>query len=147
MREARWAALTGQSPPAPLLDVGQRTLSPEWGDLCRLVGAVPQLCRTYWPKAKEKVERGDREIEQSFMAWLTGEVLPPLPSSYQRLRDHLAYVQISAAAEHLADELDRGIKQNLSAAQVLEQFLAIEIEATRERRQRRRQRSARYRDA
>jgi hypothetical protein len=77
------------------------------------------------------------------MAWLTGEVLPPLPSSYQRLRDHLAYVQMSAAAEHL----DRGIKQNLSAAQVLEQFLAIEIEATRERRQRRRQRFARYRGA
>jgi hypothetical protein len=50
------------------------------------------------------------------MAWLTGEVLPPLPSSYQRLRDPLAYVQMSAAAEHLADELDRGIKQNLSAA-------------------------------
>ena len=135
MREARWAALTGQSPPAPVLDVGQRTLSPECVDLCRLVGAVPQLCRPYWPKAKEKVERVDREIEQSFMACLTGEVLPPLPSSYQRLRDHLA------------DELDRGIKQNLSAAQVLEQFLAIEIEATRERRQRRRQRSARYRDA
>ncbi len=108
-----------------------------------LPGTVPQLCRPYWPKAKERVKRVDREIVQSFMAWLTGEVLPPLPSSYQRLRDHLAYVQMSAAAEHL----DRGIKQNLSAAQVLEQFLAIEIEATRERRQRRRQRFARYRGA
>jgi hypothetical protein len=34
----------------------------------------------------------------------------PEPSSYQRLREHLAYLQMSAAAEHLAAELDRGIK-------------------------------------
>jgi hypothetical protein len=29
------------------------------------------------------------------------------PSAYQRLREHLAYLEMSAAAEHLADELDR----------------------------------------
>jgi DNA replication protein DnaC len=68
----------------------------------------------------------------------------PEPSSYQRLREHLAYLQMSAAAEHLAAELDRGIKEKLSATQVLDQLLAIEVEATRERRQRGRLRFARY---
>jgi len=66
------------------------------------------------------------------------------PSSYQRLREHLAYLQMTAAAEHLAVELDRGLQEKLSATQVLEQLLAIEVEATRERRQRGRLRFARY---
>ena len=66
------------------------------------------------------------------------------PSSYQRLREHLAYLQMTAAAEHLAVELDRALKEKLSATQVLEQLLAIEVAATRERRQRGRLRFARY---
>ena len=65
------------------------------------------------------------------------ELLPAAPQ-------HLAYLQMSAAAEHLAAELDRGIKEKLSATQVLEQLLAIEVEATRQRRQRSRLRFARY---
>jgi hypothetical protein len=36
------------------------------------------------------------------------------PSAYQRLREHLAYLEISAAAEHLADELDRGTREQAS---------------------------------
>jgi len=68
----------------------------------------------------------------------------PEPSSYQRLREHLAYLQMTAAAEHLAVELDRALKEKLSATQVLEQLLAIEVAATRERRQRGRLRFARY---
>jgi DNA replication protein DnaC len=51
---------------------------------------------------------------------------------------------MTATAEHLAAELDRGIKEKLSATQVLEQLLAIEVTATRERRQRGRLRFARY---
>ena len=36
------------------------------------------------------------------------------PSAYQRLREHLAYLEMSAAAEHLADELDRGMREKAS---------------------------------
>jgi hypothetical protein len=56
------------------------TLSPEWVDLCELLGTVPRLCRPYRAKTKGKVERVNREIEQSFLAWLTGEVLPLRPT-------------------------------------------------------------------
>jgi hypothetical protein len=56
------------------------TLSPEWVDLCGLLGTVPRLCRAYRPQTKGKVERVNREIEQSFLAWLTGARLPPRPT-------------------------------------------------------------------
>ncbi len=65
------------------------TLSPEWVDLCGLLGTVPRLCRAYRPQTKGKVERVNREIEQSFLAWLTGAVLPPRPTilDYDRLAE------------------------------------------------------------
>jgi transposase len=65
------------------------TLSPEWVDLCGLLGTVPRLCRPYRPKTKGKVERVNREIEESFLAWLTGQVLPPRPTilDYDRLAE------------------------------------------------------------
>jgi DNA replication protein DnaC len=66
------------------------------------------------------------------------------PSAYQRLRDHLAYLEMSAAAKHLADELDRGTREQASATQVLERLMAIEADATRARRLRGRLRFARY---
>jgi len=44
-------------------------------------------------------------------------------TSYQRLREHLAYLGMTAAAEHLSAELDRGLKDKLSATQVLESLL------------------------
>ena len=66
------------------------------------------------------------------------------PSAYQRLREHLAYLEMTAAAEHLADELDRGMREKASATQVLERLLALEAEATRARRLRGRLRFARY---
>jgi DNA replication protein DnaC len=65
-------------------------------------------------------------------------------TSYQRLREHLAYLQMTAAAEHLATELDRGLREKASATQVLERLLAIEAEETRARRRRARLRFARY---
>ena len=46
-------------------------------------------------------------------------------TSYQRLREHLAYLGMTAAAEHLSIELDRAHKEKLSATQVLESLLDI----------------------
>ena len=57
-------------------------------------------------------------------------------TSYQRLREHLAYLGLGAAAEHLAAELDRSLAERTSPTQVLERLLALEVEATRSRRQR-----------
>lgn len=65
-------------------------------------------------------------------------------SSYQRLREHLAYLGMTAAAEHLSLELDRALKDKLSATQVLESLLEIEVQATRARRLRGRLRFAHY---
>ena len=65
-------------------------------------------------------------------------------TSYQRLREHLGYLEMTTAAEHLSAELDRALKQKLSATQVLERLLELEVEATRARRQRGRLRFARY---
>src|SRR5437660_1112071 len=66
------------------------------------------------------------------------------PTSYQRLREHLAYLRLTTAAEHLSIELDRALKEQLSATQVLERLLELEVEETRARRQRGRLRYARY---
>jgi hypothetical protein len=41
-------------------------------------------------------------------------------TSYQRLRGHLAYLGLTAAAEHLAPELDRALAAQRSPTQVLE---------------------------
>lgn len=50
-------------------------------------------------------------------------------SSYQRLREHLAYLGMPAAAEHLSNQLDRSLKEKLSATQVLETLLEIMVQA------------------
>jgi DNA replication protein DnaC len=65
-------------------------------------------------------------------------------SSYQRLREHLAYLGMTAAAEHLSAELDRALKDKLSPTQVLESLLEIEVQATQARRLRGRLRFAHY---
>jgi DNA replication protein DnaC len=65
-------------------------------------------------------------------------------TSYQRLREHLAYLKLSTAAEHLSAELDRALVEKRSATQVLETLLEVEVEETRARRQRGRLRFARY---
>jgi DNA replication protein DnaC len=65
-------------------------------------------------------------------------------SSYQRLREHLAYLGMSSAAEMLAPELDRALAQKSSPSQVLERLLEIEVEATKARKQRGRLRFAHY---
>jgi DNA replication protein DnaC len=65
-------------------------------------------------------------------------------TSYQRLREHLAYLGMTAASEHLAAELDRGLKDKLSPTQVLEHLLEIEVAETKARRTRGRLRFAHY---
>src|SRR5947209_12471017 len=65
-------------------------------------------------------------------------------TSYQRLREHLAYLGMTAASEHLAAALDRGLKEKLSPTQVLEHLLEIEVAETRARKTRGRLRFAHY---
>jgi DNA replication protein DnaC len=65
-------------------------------------------------------------------------------SSYQRLRGHLAYLGLTAAAEHLSAELDTALAERSSPTQVLERLLDLEVEATKARRLRGRLRFAHY---
>jgi DNA replication protein DnaC len=65
-------------------------------------------------------------------------------SSYQRLREHLAYLGLTAAAEQLAGELDRAQQEHASPTQVLERLLSAQVEATQASRLRGRLRFARY---
>ena len=65
-------------------------------------------------------------------------------TSYQRLREHLAYLGMTAAAEQLAEELDGALRDKRSPTQVLERLLDVEVSATRERRLRGRLRFAHY---
>ncbi len=59
---------------------GAAILAPEWVDLARLLGVVPKACRPYRAKTKGKVERMVRELKESFLPWLSGQVLPPHPT-------------------------------------------------------------------
>jgi hypothetical protein len=51
-----------------------------------------------------------------------------------RLHRHLAYLGLTAAAEHLSAELDEALAQRRSPTQVLERLLDLEVEATKARR-------------
>jgi DNA replication protein DnaC len=55
-------------------------------------------------------------------------------SDYQRLRAHLAFLRMSAAAEALPGLLDEAIKAKLTNQAFLERLLAIEVDAVDERR-------------
>jgi transposase len=59
---------------------GAAILAPEWVDLARLLGIVPKACRPYRAKTKGKVERMVRELKESFLPWLSGQVLPRYPT-------------------------------------------------------------------
>jgi DNA replication protein DnaC len=65
-------------------------------------------------------------------------------TSYQRLREHLAYLGLTAAAEQLSTELDQAVKEHHSVTSVLERLLACEVEATQARKLRGRLRFAHY---
>ncbi len=55
-------------------------------------------------------------------------------SDYQRLRSHLAFLRMTAAAEALPGLIDEAIGANLSNQAFLERLLAIEVDAVDERR-------------
>ena len=59
---------------------GRAILAPEWVDLAAVLGVVPKACRPYRAKTKGKVERMVRELKESFVAWLSGQVLPQQPT-------------------------------------------------------------------
>ena len=59
---------------------GAAILAAEWVDLSRMLGVVPKACRPYRAKTKGKVERMIREVKESFLAWLSGQVLPLHPT-------------------------------------------------------------------
>jgi DNA replication protein DnaC len=53
---------------------------------------------------------------------------------YQRLRAHLAFLRLPAAAEALPAVLDEAREENLPPVQALERLLAVEVEVTEARR-------------
>lgn len=55
-------------------------------------------------------------------------------SEYQKLRAHLAFLRMTAAAEALPAELDHAIKAKLTHQSFLERLLAVEVAAVDERR-------------
>jgi transposase len=59
---------------------GRAILAPEWVDLCAVLGTVPKACRPYRAQTKGKVERMVREVKESLVPWLSGQVLPARPS-------------------------------------------------------------------
>jgi transposase len=69
---------------------GKAIFAPDWVDLCGVLDVVPRACRPYRAKTKGKVERLVREVKESLLAWLTGQVLPASPTiaDYDRLARH-----------------------------------------------------------
>jgi hypothetical protein len=55
-------------------------------------------------------------------------------SEYQKLRSHLAFLRMTAAAEALPGELERAMKDKLSHQGFLERLLGVEVSAVEERR-------------
>ena len=55
-------------------------------------------------------------------------------SVYQQLRSHLAYLNLTAAAETLPTHLDQARQHNIGHTQFLEELLRVEVETTEQRR-------------
>lgn len=56
---------------------GRAILAPAWVDHCAVLGVIPKACRPYRAQTKGKVERMVREVKESLVPWLSGQVLPP----------------------------------------------------------------------
>lgn len=67
---------------------GKAILAREWVDLGATLDVVPRVCRPYRAKTKGKVERMIREFKESFLPWLSGQMLPDAPTLADY--DHLA---------------------------------------------------------
>jgi hypothetical protein len=66
-----------------------------------VLGVRPRACRPYRAKTKGKVERVIRELKEDFLAWATGQPLPPSPTLADY--DHLAATwctQVVATRRH-----------------------------------------------
>lgn len=59
---------------------GRAILAPEWVDLSAVLGLVPKACRPYRAQTKGKVERMVRELKESLLPWLSGQILPRRPT-------------------------------------------------------------------
>jgi transposase len=59
---------------------GRAILAPEWVDAAQVLGVVPKACRPYRAQTKGKVERMVRELKESLLPWLSGQVLPQHPT-------------------------------------------------------------------
>jgi transposase len=59
---------------------GGAILATEWVEHCALLGVVPRACRPYRAQTKGKVERMVRELKESLLPWLSGQVLPQMPT-------------------------------------------------------------------
>jgi DNA replication protein DnaC len=55
-------------------------------------------------------------------------------SEYQKLRSHLAFLRMTAAAEALPGELDHALKQKLTHQGFLERLLSLEVDSVEQRR-------------
>lgn len=69
----------------PAFCIGSRSdggaiLAPAWVDLCGVLGVVPKACRPYRAQTKGKVERMVRELKESLLPWLSGQILPRTPT-------------------------------------------------------------------
>jgi len=65
-------------------------------------------------------------------------------SVYQQLRSHLAYLKLSAAAEALPEALEQARDAKTGHTEFVEQLLAVEVEATEQRRLNARMRFANF---
>lgn len=68
---------------------GAAILAPEWVEQWRLLGMVRRACRPYRAKTKGKVERMIRELQESFIPWLTGQRF----SRYLTIADYDAFAR------------------------------------------------------
>ncbi len=66
---------------------GRAILAPKWVDLCATLSVTPKACRPYRAKTNGKVERMIREFKESFLPWLSGQILSadPTTADYDRL--------------------------------------------------------------
>jgi transposase len=80
---------------------GRAVFAPGWVDLAEVLGVRPRACRPYRAKTKGKVERVIRELKEDFLAWATGQPMPPSPmlADYDRLAAQWC-TQVVAARRH-----------------------------------------------
>jgi transposase len=82
---------------------------PEWVDFCRLLDVITRGCRPYRAKTKGKVERMVRELKESMLPWLSGQLLPRYPTltDYHALA-HRWIEQVVALANTRTTQTDCG---------------------------------------